>query len=342
MFSSEFMYSPPSTVYFLNMTKFAQSHPLVVFTDPGELDLTPAIEYLHLEGWRTLVASNSDPNTIISVAQDAAALVVGYAQITASLLDALPYLKVIATMSAGYDQIDLAAAKERGLTIFNLPDAATEEVATHALAMALCLARQLPRSDFLVRNGKWTDSLIPIGRRLSTLKVGVIGLGRIGARFAELAKPLFGEVIVTDPALVSKRLPTGAKMMDLDDLLRSADIISLHSSWQPNHGPLLTHRSFEIIREGAIVINTSRGAAIDMDALVKGLESGKISGAGLDVFPEEPLPSDAPILWYHNVILSPHSAYLSPHSRIDYVLKPAKLVVAWTEGTVTQTPLVSS
>jgi len=339
-FSSDFVLSAAAVVYFVHMAYLDETHPLVVFTDTGELDPTPAIEYLALNGWHARIAPGTAQEEIVSVAQNAEALIVGYASVTSTLLDALPRLRVIATMSAGYDQVDLTAAKGRNVAVFNLPGAATEEVATHALAMALALVRELPRANVLVRDGGWTDRLQPVGKRPSTLKVGVIGLGRIGACFARLARPLFGEVVGIDPGIPPECVPPDIRTVEFEELISTANVISLHSAWQLTDGPILNSQSLDKIQDGTIVINTSRGAAIDMVALVNGLETGKLAGVGLDVFPEEPLSPASPILRFPNAILSPHSAYLSPDSQRAYVLGPAHLIVSWAQGRATQPPVV--
>ena len=160
--------------------------PLAAITDTDEIDPSPAVSTLEGAGFAVDVLDSRDPSVIAEGAAEASALVIGYARVDADLLDRLERLQVVAAMSVGVDTVDLRAAEERGIWVSNVPDAATEEVAVHALALALGLVRRITFLDRHVRSGGWGVDAAESMRRPSRLSLGVVGLGRIGRRFAAL------------------------------------------------------------------------------------------------------------------------------------------------------------
>jgi D-3-phosphoglycerate dehydrogenase len=259
------------------------------------------------------------------------ALMVGYQHVGDDLFNRLPELRVVATHSAGYDMVDLDAARRHGLWVCNLPDGAAEEVAVHAFAMALAVLRRLPDFDQCVRAGRW-DSIgdVDIPRRLSTLTCGVLGLGRIGSRFAALARGVFGRTVGYDPGLSTDRWPEEvARCEDLDAMLRACDCVSLHLPLTAQTRAVIDGRRLALLRPGAVVVNVARGELIDEAALVAALRSGRLGAAACDVLCEEPPARDAGVLDTPGMLLSPHAAYLSHESLRDYAEKPARNVLAW-------------
>lgn len=303
------------------------SRPIAAYTDPGELDPSPGIELLVEAGFDVRLVDSDDPDRIAERAKDAQVLMIGYTPVDADLLRRLPSLKLICTQSAGVDSIDADAAAAAGVRIANVPDAATEEVATHALAMALGLLRGVPFHHERVRAGEWDGTLVP-AHRLSTLTVGVLGLGRIGRRFAHAISPLVGEVIGHDPALPEQSWPECVVPADLETVLRRSHLVSLHLPLAPGATALIGSRELEMMQPGSYLVNVARGRLVDLDALVAALDRGHLAGAALDVLPMEP-PGDDPRLRHPRLWFSPHAAYLSASAARDYVLIQARNAVEW-------------
>jgi D-3-phosphoglycerate dehydrogenase len=215
----------------------------------------------------------------------------------------------------GLDTVDIPAATARGLTIGNTPDYATEEVAVHAMAMILSLHRQLDTTQKYLLSGGWRiTSPNPI-TRLSTLTLGLVGLGRIGNKLADLMRPMVKEILYTDPAVHSA--PPGLRNVDLNDLLMSSDIVSLHCPLLPSTARLINSGSLERMKKGALLINVARGGLIDADALADALKRGRLAGAGLDVYEPERLAADSPLRPLPNVILTSHTAWYSLEAVVD-------------------------
>lgn len=319
------------------------TQPIAVFTDTEDLDPEPGARLLADAGFEVRVAGSRDPDVIAAAAAGATALVVGYARLDAALLDRLPALRIVATMSAGHDMVDTAEARRRGLWVANLPDAATEDVAVHALAASLSLVRRLPQADAVVRSGGWSEDFTAaeLPRRASDLTLGLVGLGRIARQFAALAAPVFGRVAAHDPHADRAGWPAGVERYDdLRDLAAAADVLSLHVPLTPGTRGMADAGLFARMRPGSFLVNVSRGGLVDAPALLDALGSGRLTGAALDVLPVEPPAADDPLRAHPRIQLSPHSAYLSDTSRRSYVRGPAENIVAWHRTGRPLTPVV--
>ncbi|MFF5933494.1 C-terminal binding protein [Streptomyces sp. NPDC012508] len=320
------------------------NQPVAVFTDTDDLDPEPGVRLLTEAGFEVRVAGTRHPDVLAEAARDAVALIVGYARIDAALLDRLPGLRILATMSAGYDMVDTAEAWKRGVWVANLPDAATEDVAVHALASALALVRRLPQADALVRSGGWNAEFTAQGRlprRASELTLGLVGLGRIARSFAALAAPVFGRVAAYDPHADPAHWPAGiARHDELGDLAAATDVLSLHVPLTPATRGLVDGALLGRMRPGGFLVNVARGELVDPAALSNALDRDHLAGAALDVFPVEPPPADDPLRRHPRIQLSPHSAFLSDTSRRAYVCGPAENVIAWHRTGRPLTPVV--
>ncbi|MPY35295.1 C-terminal binding protein [Streptomyces adustus] len=312
--------------------------PVVVITDTEELDPEPGVALLTEAGFDVKVVGSRDPEAIAGAARDADALIVGYARIDAALLDRMPRLRILATMSAGYDMIDTVEAARRGLWVTNLPGSATEEVAVHALASALALTRRLPQADAVVRAGGWNTDFTEVPRRASEMTLGLFGFGRIARALARLAAPVFGRVVAHDPHTAD--WPTGVERVDLDTLVASADVLSLHTASTSQTRGIVDAALLARTRPGAVLVNVSRGDLVDPAALLAALDSGRLAGAALDVFPVEPPAADDPLRSHPRLLLSPHSAFLSDASLRAYATEPARNVIAWWTTGLPHTPVV--
>lgn len=204
--------------------------------------------------------------------------------VDAEALAGFPHLEMVATASVGRDHIDLSACAERGIVVRNAPDYCAEEVADSTLAMLLDLLRGLTFSDRQVRGGRWQEEPLFPTRRVAGVRLGLIGCGQIGGRVAVRAMALGMEVWAT---LASRALPQGVRRAEYSELLRACDAISLHLPLTSATRGVLGRVELRSMREGALVINTSRGALLDLDALLDALDAG-LGAAALDVLPEEP------------------------------------------------------
>lgn len=225
-------------------------------------------------------------------------------------------LRIIANYGAGYDGVDIAAAAECGIPVTNIPETVTDSTAELAIGLMLAVSRRIGEMNLRLRREE-SRNLFGMGRYMgNTLRgrtLGIIGCGRIGKRTAEMAKALGMRVLAYSRHAVPEEI---AENVDLPGLLSRADVISLHCPATPQTHHLLNAQAFSAMKDGAIVINTARGAVMDHEALVKALESGKLAGAGLDVYPEEPnIPSS--LLAMDNVVCTPHVGANTAQTRAD-------------------------
>ncbi|MEM7172998.1 MAG: C-terminal binding protein [Pseudomonadota bacterium] len=262
-------------------------------------------------------------------ARDIQAMIASYAPVTEQVLGALPQLKMISAAGVGTDHIDVAAARARGLWVANVPDANAEEVAVHALAMALSLLRGLGTFDRMVRDGHWDFHAAGPLRRPSGLTLGIVGLGQIGRLLGERATASFGGLLAFDPFLTAQEWPGSISQCALEDLFRRSDVISLHLPLTPKTHGLVNQGLLEKMKPGSYLVNVARGGLVDLDALLWALDQGILAGAGLDVLPTEPPPADHPILNRPDVLLSPHAAFYSEQSEEEGRRKAVDNIIQW-------------
>ncbi len=225
----------------------------------------------------------------------------------------LPRLKVISKWGTGIDSIDQDACEEYGIMVGNTPNAFTLAVADSVLGYMLIFARKHPWMDQAVKNGIWEK--IP-GRSLSECTLGVIGIGNIGEAVLERAKPFQMTLLGNDIREIDADFiqVNGVTMVPLTELLSRADFVSVNCDLNPTSHHLINTDAFSKMKPEAVLINTARGPIVDELALVEALESGKIAGAALDVYEEEPLPPESPLRGFGNVLLAPHNANSSPEA----------------------------
>lgn len=292
-------------------------HPIAVFTDVDDTDIRPAITMLENAGFETRVLRTRDSHKIIAGAEGAQALLPGYSPITREVIEALPELRIISLMSMGTDSVDIEAASEHGIWVTNVPGAATEEVATHALTTVLAHLRRLPFYTASANPTDWNARSALAPRRVSELTLGIIGLGRIGRELARQSSALFGSVIGSDPYLpdteeVRADLDAlGVRRVDLDEVRVSADVLSLHLPLTDDTENMVDAEFLARMAEGSLIVNVSRGGVIDHADLASALDSGRLAGACLDVLDVEPPTPDHPLLGRDEVLLTPHIAYYS-------------------------------
>jgi len=236
------------------------------------------------------------------------AMIVQWAPITAAVIGALEACKVISRLGIGLDMIDLEAANAAGITVLNVPHYCTEEVATHAMSLILALNRQLPMFDRELRSGIWNAATHATSiKKLSESTLGLFGMGRIGSIVAGAFSALGGRVIAADPV----HQDDGIERVTLTQLSAESDFISVHAPLLPETHHALDDAFFSNCKRAPIIVNTSRGAIIDGDALARALYDGAVSAAGIDVFEQEPLEETHSLLEAPNTLLTPHAAWCS-------------------------------
>lgn len=287
----------------------------VVVTDTQYETQEPEQE--SLRGLAELVVFRRFPGSaeLVEAARDADAVLCQEARLGAEVIDHLQRCRVIIRYGVGYDNIDVEAASRKGIVVCNVPDYGTQEVADHTVMLALALIRKLPRSMEYLRSGGW--SYVPLRPipRVSSLTVGIYGLGRIG-RAAALRYRAFGcPLLAYDPYLSeSAAAEVGVERVDEETLLARSDLLSLHVPLTTQTRHALNRDTFAQMKPGALLVNTARGAVVDTDALTEALDSGRIGGAALDVLETEPVPTDHPLWTRPNVILTGHLAWYSEAS----------------------------
>lgn len=247
------------------------------------------------------------------------------------LLRQLPNLRMITVFGIGTDSIDLATARELGITVCNIPGKTAPVVAEHAFGLMLACAKRVVFQTDELRAGRWGTRVDNIYLNGKTL--GVVGVGNIGARMAQLGRAIGMRVLAwTFHPSPERAAQLGVEFVELDELLRQSDVVSLHVKLTEQSRGLIGRRELGLMKRGALLINTGRGALVDEAALVEALESGHLGGAGLDVFTQEPLPPDAPILRCRQVVLTPHNADSTPEG-IEFLNEGAvDNVIAFLEG----------
>ncbi len=257
-------------------------------------------------GWRFL----EDTGDRLGAADVAGldAVLVGAPAVDAGTVEGTDRLRLVARFGVGYDQVDVGACTAAGVAVTITPDGARRPVAGAALAMVLALQHNLVVKDRLVRQGRWQDKTAWHGRGLSGACVGMVGLGNIGTETVALMRPFGVEVLAHDPRRSAEHAAAaGARLVPLEELLRSADVVVLTAALTPETHHMIDAAALALMKPTALLVNMARGPLVDTDALVAALASGTIAGAGLDVFEVEPLPADHPLTAMDTVVLAPHA-----------------------------------
>ena len=278
-------------------------------------------------------AQATDEDQVIEAARGADGVLVQYAPLTAVVMDALPALRVIGRYGVGVDTVDVPAATARGIAVCNVPDYGVQDVSDHAIALTMSVVRGTAQLDRLVRSGEY--GLVPVKplHRVSSLRFGAVGLGRIGAATAVKARALGFTVVGSDPMLeVGARTADGIEVVEFEDVLATCDVISLHVPLMESTHHLIGEGALARMKPGAVLVNTCRGGVVDTQAVARALQDGRLKGAGLDVFEEEPLPADSPLLGCPSAVLTPHASWYSEESYAELKRRVAEEVAAVLRG----------
>ena len=292
-------------------------------------------------GFQLVKGTCQTEEDVSSFAVAASAMIVQYAPLTARVIRELPRCRVIARYGIGVDNIDVAAATAAGIWVTNVPGFCAAELAEHTLAMLLSLNRRLPILDASVRSNEWeTIGLMRPTRRLSALTLGLVGLGQVGREVARLAQAFGMTVLATAPRTTAEAMASvGVTAVTLEALLTRSDVVSFHLPLTPASHHLLDATRIRLMKNSAIVINTSRGSIVHEAALIAALVEGRQAGAGLDVFEAEPPRPDNRLLGMRNVILTPHAAFYSDDSLAFLQASVAEEVVRVLQGEPPRSPV---
>lgn len=284
------------------MTRFR-----VIITEPIN---AVGVEYLRKKRVNVYeLPPGSNEESLMELIGEADGLITrGSIRITREMMERSPRLKAVGVHGMGCDHVDLKAAKELGKVVCNTPDALTVTVAEMTLALTLAATRNVVSADKAVRAGQWNRKYGDlIGLELAGKTVGIVGLGRIGTATAKRLRAFDAEVVYwsrTRKPEVEQEL--GIRWVELDELLKACDVVSLHVPGTDETQHLIGERELGLMKQGVILVNMARGMVVDEDALIRALRSGKIRAAALDVFEKEPISPDNPLMRMDNVILTPH------------------------------------
>jgi D-3-phosphoglycerate dehydrogenase len=278
-------------------------------------------------------AENPQQDSILAVARNAEALFVTYAQITADVIAGLENCKVIGRFGVGTDNIDIEAATDAGIVVTYAPLYCRDEVSDHAMTTLLALARKIPFSNSMVHSGRWEmPAVVPI-RRLKGRTLGLVGIGNIAQAVIGKAQAFGIKTIAADPYAPDEVFAKfSTEKVELDELYARSHYISVHAPLTPETENMFSTEAFGKMKSDALLINTSRGPLVDIDALAKALDAGEIGGAALDVMPQEPPAADNPLFGRDDVILTPHTGFYSEDALLDLQTTVATDVAAVLGG----------
>jgi D-3-phosphoglycerate dehydrogenase len=302
----------------------------ILFADNNYADIDLERALFAEAGAELITAQCKTEDEVIAHARGCRAILLQYAPITGRVLDALPDLGIVSRIGAGYDTIDTVACEKRGVWVANSPDYGVGEVATHALALALASTRNVVAFHRDIAAGQWHFLSSGPLRRPAELVLGLVGLGRIGKRMAHVSRNVFKRVVAYDPYLIDGDFPAYVERAPLlMDVAVQADVVSLHTPLTAETRGLVDREFFAAAKRGLTLVNTSRGAVVDLPDLLTALDAGILAGVALDVLPVEPIPRDSPLLSDPRVILTPHAAFFSVESMRELRRKAAQNIVSW-------------
>lgn len=312
---------------------------LVAVADSVFPNLNPAREVLSRVSAELLMAEKPTAEAIMRVAQDADALLVTYAKVTAEMIGQMKRCRIIARFGIGVDNIDIAAATNAGIVVTRVPDYCIDEVSDHTMALLLALARKIPLANSRTHAGHWEmPAVVPIYRLRGSI-LGLVGFGRIPQLVAPKARAFGLKVISYDPFVSEETMNCfSVATVDFAGLVRTSDYISIHAPLVPETNRLFNADVFSKMKPTAYLINTARGPIVEEKALAEALDRGNLAGAALDVLSQEP-PSGSPLLGRDNVILTPHMSFYSAESLVDLQSKAAEEVVLVLSGKPPRNPL---
>ena len=312
----------------------------VVLTDSSLKDWERERQMLACANAELVFLDTADPETIAAAAADADAIIVSYAQIDAGVIEKMRKCKCISKMGIGINNIDVDYATRQGILVTNVPDYCIEEVSDAVIALALSFSRRIPFLWDTVRGGGWSLSGVEGITRMTGRVFGFLGFGRIARRTAEKIKPFGVKLLANDPYIDAQTAAgAGAELAELDEVIRSADFLSLNLSLNAETTGIVDRNFLSRMKKTAILINTSRGPLINEPDLYEAILAGEIAGAGLDVLCNEAYDPENRLFSLPNVIITPHAAFYSPDAVQEMSDKVFSDAIAALEGKEPKYPI---
>jgi D-3-phosphoglycerate dehydrogenase len=303
--------------------------PKVLFADYDYPDIGFERGLFAAAGAELATAQCKSDTDVIAAARDCAAILLQYAPITERVVAALPNVGIVSRIGAGFDTVDTEACAKHGVWVANSPDYGVGEVATHALGLALALVRNIVAYHRDIQAGKWHYLSSGPLRRVGDMTLGIVGLGRIGKRMAHVSRNVFRRVVACDPYIIDGDFPAYVERRNLAGVFAESDVVSLHVPLNAETRGMIDAKVLAAAKPGAFLVNTARGAVVDVDAALGALDAGTLNGLGLDVLPVEPVPKGSKLLGHPRVILSPHAAFFSVEAERELRRKAAGNIVTW-------------
>jgi D-3-phosphoglycerate dehydrogenase len=297
---------------------------------------------LEKHGIRWLVGQYRTPEAALEAARTGDVVMIQSVRsvLTRPVINGLERCRCIVRLGIGYDNIDVGAATARGIPVCNVPSYCLEDVAEHALALLMDGVRHIARQDRWIREGRWDRTGARPARRMRGSVMGFVAFGRIAQALAQRMSGFGMTLLAYDPYVQATEMEgMRVEKVGLDELLRRADLLSVHCPLTEETHHLLSHDAFNLMKDGVILVNTSRGPVVDEEALADALSSGRVVGAGLDVYEQEPLPLDSPLRRFDTVTFTPHVGANSEQSVEDLYRAGAQAAIdvyrgRWPEGLV--------
>ena len=311
----------------------------IYISDCDMENISPEIKVFANNGFSYKWLNCRTEEDLINELEDATAVINQYAPMTEKVFKNLPKLKMIVRYGVGVDNIDVDAATKYGIQICNVPDYGTEEVADHAVALMMTLARKIYHSVPLVKKGIWDYSKSAPILRFNEMTVGIIGAGRIGKAFARMVHGMGCKILAYDAFLTQDDVPDYIKMVSQEDIFKKCDIISLHCFLNKETENLINSETLKMMKNTAFLINVARGGLVDEEALADAVATGKIAGAGLDVTKVEPMPQTHRFNSLDGILVTPHIAWYSESAFSDLKTKCAEEAVRFMKGEPVRCPV---
>ncbi|WP_050468900.1 C-terminal binding protein [Herbaspirillum chlorophenolicum] len=301
----------------------------VLITDYDFPDVDLELALYKAAGVEVVTAQCRTEEEVIAASEGCQGLLVQYAPVNAKVFAARPEIRIASRYGAGFDTINTEDAARHGVWVGNSPDYGVGEVATHALAMALDLIRNITVYDRAVKAGEWHYTTAGIIPRASEMTLGIVGLGRIGKRMAHISRNVFKRVIAYDPHIIDGDFPAYVERVGREELYKQADVVSLHTPLNDETRGMVDASVLNLLKPNSYLVNSARGGLVDIDDLLAALDSNKLKGAALDVLPVEPPATASAIVQHKRVLLSPHAAFYSDVAAHELRRKAAQNLIDW-------------
>ena len=305
----------------------------ILITDYAWASIEPERQVLAEIGAELIAAETGDEPELQTFAPMVDGILTCWNPVREPVITAAKKCQVIARYGIGLDNIDVAAATERGIVVTNVPAYCMDEVSDHAMGLLLACARKIPRFDRAVRNGTWDQNIGPEMHRIRGKTLGIVGFGRIGQAIIPKAKAFGLTVNVCSPRTAPKRIQQhGAQKVSFQELLTTSDFITIHAPLTQETQHMFSDAEFRAMKPTAFLINTARGGIVDTAALTTALRNGDIAGAGLDVLETEPPNQNEELLTLDNAVVTPHAAFVSADAILELEVTAARCVAQVLTG----------